>query len=160
MLLPVWTYVALTVLLLFVSLQTFDVRGAPRTRVAIVTAIDLVGYIITVYLISFLTYTPLDVDHVRGVQGRYFVIALPMAAIFIAATINVALRRGLIATMALTGSLISGIASFQALLEAHCQSPNELIGVTRAAMTPAIRTHRMFECLLAYARREGRTGLN
>ena len=78
--LPVWIYVALTVLLLFVSLQTFDVRGAPRTRVAIVTAIGLVGYVITVYLIFFLTYTPLDVDHVRGVQGRYFVIALPMAA--------------------------------------------------------------------------------
>jgi hypothetical protein len=66
--LPVWTYVALTVLLLFVSLQTFDVRGAPRTRVAIVTAIGLVCYIITVYLIFFLTYTPLDVDHVRGVK--------------------------------------------------------------------------------------------
>ena len=123
MLLPVWTYVALTVLLLFVSLQTFDVRGAPRTRVAIVTAIGLVGYVITVYLIFFLTYTTLDVDHVRGVQGRYFVIALPMAAIFIAATINVALPRGLIATMALTGSLISGIASFQALLEAHWSVP-------------------------------------
>jgi hypothetical protein len=46
-----------------------------------------------------------------------------MAAIFIAATINVALPRGLIATMALTGSLISGIASFQALLEAHWSVP-------------------------------------
>ena len=110
--LPVWTYVALTVLLVLMSLQTLDVYGALRTRVAIVTAIGLVGYVITVYLIFFLTYTPLDVDHVRGVQGRYFVIALPMAAIFIAATINVALPRGLIATMALTGSLISGIASF------------------------------------------------
>jgi len=47
-----------------------------------------------------------------------------MAAIFIAqATINVALPRSLIATMALTGSLISGIASFQALLEAHWSVP-------------------------------------
>jgi uncharacterized membrane protein len=121
--LPVWTYVAQTVLLVLLSLQTLDVGGALRARVAIVTAIGLVGYVITVYLIFFLTYTPLDVDHVRGVQGRYFVIALPMAAIFIAATINVALPRGLIATMALTGSLISGIASFQALLEAHWSVP-------------------------------------
>jgi uncharacterized membrane protein len=88
-----------------------------------VTGIGLIGYVITVYLIFFLTYTPLDVDHVRGVQGRYFVIALPMAAIFIAATINAALPRGLIATMALTGSLISGIASFQALLETHWSIP-------------------------------------
>ena len=35
------------------------------------------------YLIFYLTYTPLDVDHVRGVQGRYFVIVLPVAAIFV-----------------------------------------------------------------------------
>ena len=41
--LPVWIYVTLTVPLLFVSLQTFDVRGAPRTRVAIVTAIGLLA---------------------------------------------------------------------------------------------------------------------
>jgi uncharacterized membrane protein len=121
--LPVWTYVALTILLLFVPLQTLDVPSGLRARVAIVTGIGLIGYVITVYLIFFLTYTPLDVDHVRGVQGRYFVIALPMAAIFIAATINVALPRSLIATMALTGSLISGIASFQALLETHWSIP-------------------------------------
>ena len=43
----------------------------------------------TVYLIFFLIYTPLNVDHVRGVQGRYFVIALPMAANFIASMTNV-----------------------------------------------------------------------
>jgi hypothetical protein len=53
--LPVWTYVALTVLLVLMSLQTLDVYGALRTRVAIVTAIGLVGYVITVYLIFFLT---------------------------------------------------------------------------------------------------------
>jgi hypothetical protein len=68
--------------------------------------VALVGYVITVYLIFFLTYTPLDVDHVRGVQGRYFVIALPVAAIFIAAMTNVGLPCRVLATMALAGSLI------------------------------------------------------
>jgi uncharacterized membrane protein len=76
-----------------------------------------------VYLIFFLTYTPLDVDHVRGVQGRYFVIALPMAAIFVASMINVDLPRGGVAATAITGSLLSGITSFQALLEAHWSVP-------------------------------------
>src|SRR4029453_9511430 len=38
-------------------------------------------------------FTPLNVDHVRGVQGRYFVIALPIAAIFIASAINMDLPR-------------------------------------------------------------------
>jgi len=78
---------------------------------------------VTVYLIFFLTYTPLNVDHVRGVQGRYFVIALPMAAIFLASMINVDLPRGVLATTAITGSLLSGITSFQALLGAHWSVP-------------------------------------
>jgi hypothetical protein len=41
-----------------------------------------------VYLIFFLTYTPIDVDHVRGVQGRYFVIVLPVAAVFVATMVD------------------------------------------------------------------------
>jgi uncharacterized membrane protein len=118
-----WTYVVLTVLLLFVPLQTLHLHSGLRARVAVVTGVGLVGYVITVYLIFFLTYTPIDVDHVRGVQGRYFVIALPMAAIFIAAVTNVGLPCGVLVTIALSGSLISGIASFQALHEAHWSVP-------------------------------------
>jgi uncharacterized membrane protein len=87
--------------------------------VALGSALTFVGYITLVYLIFFITYTPVDLDHVRGVQGRYFVIALPLAAIFFAAVINVDLPRGVIATAAIAGSLLSGIASFQALLAAH-----------------------------------------
>jgi uncharacterized membrane protein len=69
------------------------------------------------------TYTPLNIDHVRGVQGRYFVIALPMAAIFVASVINSDLPRRVLATMAIAGSLLSGITSFQALLGAHWSVP-------------------------------------
>jgi hypothetical protein len=121
--LQAWSYVVLTVLLLCVSLETLNLHGGLRARVAITTGVALVGYVILVYLIFFLTYTPVDIDHVRGVQGRYFVVALPMAAIFVAATTNVGLSRGLLATTALAGSLISGIVSFQALLEAHWSVP-------------------------------------
>jgi hypothetical protein len=87
--------------------------------VAVLTGLAVLGYVLTVYLIFFLTYTPLNVDHVRGVQGRYFVIALPIAAIFLASAINIDLPRNVLATIALTGSLLSGLASFQALLGAH-----------------------------------------
>jgi hypothetical protein len=72
-----------------------------------------------VYLIFFLTYTPLDVDHVRGVQGRYFVIALPPAAIFVAGLINIELPRAIPAAIAIFGSMIAGIASVEALIRAH-----------------------------------------
>jgi uncharacterized membrane protein len=118
-----WTYSVLTAFLLLVPLQKLNLDGAVRARVAMITGLAVLGYVVTVYLIFFLTYTPLGVDHVRGVQGRYFVIALPVAAIFLASLANVGLPRGVLATTAITGSLLSGITSFQALLEAHWSVP-------------------------------------
>ncbi len=115
-LLPPWTYFMLTVILLLVPLQKLNLDGAVRAHVAVITGLAVLGYVVTVYLIFFLTYTPLNIDHVRGVQGRYFVIALPMAAIFLASMANVNLPRGVLATLAITGSLLSGITSFTALL--------------------------------------------
>jgi Predicted membrane protein (DUF2142) len=121
--LPPWVYVVITVLLLLVPLQKLNLDSAQRARVAIISGVAALGYVVTVYLIFFITYTPLDIDHVRGVQGRYFVIALPMAAIFLASMTNVDLPRGVLATMAIGGSLLSAIASFEALLGAHWSVP-------------------------------------
>ncbi len=118
-----WTYFVLTVILLLVPLQKLNLDGAVRARVAVITGLGVLGYIVTVYLIFFLTYTPINIDHVRGVQGRYFVIALPMAAIFLASTANIDLPRGVLAATAITGSLLSGITSFTALLGAHWSVP-------------------------------------
>jgi uncharacterized membrane protein len=103
-----------------VPLQKLNLDGAVRARVAMITGL---ADVVTVYLIFFLTYTPLGVDHVRGVQGRYCVIALPVAAIFLASLANLDLPRGVLATTAITGSLLSGITSFQVLLEAHWSVP-------------------------------------
>ena len=86
---------------------------------ALITGLTALAYIVMVYLIFYLTYTPIEMDHVRGVQGRYFVIALPVTAIFIAAVCNIGLPRGVLAATAITGSLLSGISTFEALLEAH-----------------------------------------
>src|SRR6266536_276091 len=122
-LLPTWTYFVLTIILLLVPLQKLNLDGTVRARVAVITGLAVLGYVVTVYLIFFLTYTPINIHHVRGVQGRYFVIALPMAAIFLASMINVDLPRGVLATTAIAGSLLSGITSFQALLGAHWSVP-------------------------------------
>jgi uncharacterized membrane protein len=122
-LLAPWTYVLLTVLLLLVTLQKLNLDGTVRARVAAISGLTLLAYVVMVYLIFFLVYTPVDIDHIRGVQGRYFVVALPMVAIFLAAIINVDLPRGVVATAALAGSLLSGVSSFQALLEAHWSPP-------------------------------------
>jgi uncharacterized membrane protein len=118
-LLPTWTYVALTGLLFLVPFQKLQVSGATRARVAVITGLVVLSYVILVYLIFFLTYTPLDVDHVRGVQGRYFVVVLPVAAIFVAIVVNRELPNAVPAAIAITGSMIAGIATVEALFRAH-----------------------------------------
>src|SRR4051812_4606391 len=118
-LLPTWTYVALTVLLFLVPFQKLQVSGATRARVAVITGLVVLSYVILVYLIFFLTYTPLDVDHVRGVQGRYFVVVLPVAAIFVATVVNRELPSAISSAIAITGSMIAGIATVEALFQAH-----------------------------------------
>jgi hypothetical protein len=117
--LPPWTYLVLTVLLLLMPLQKLPFDGATRARVAVIAGLTTLGYIVVVYLIFFLTYTPLDSPHVLGVQGRYFVIALPVAAIFLASLINLGLPRGTPALIGIIGSLIAGITTVQAVLQAH-----------------------------------------
>ena len=93
--------------------------GATRARVAVITGLVVLSYVILVYLIFFLTYTPLDVDHVRGVQGRYFVVVLPVAAIFVAIVVNRELPNVVPAAIGITGSMIAGIATVEALFRAH-----------------------------------------
>ena len=114
-----WTYLVLTILLILVPLQKLPLHGALRARVIVMTGLTVLGYVVLVYLIFFLTYTPLDVDHVRGVQGRYFVVVLPVTAIFIAAVVDLKLPDGLAAVIATAGAMISGIATVEALYRAH-----------------------------------------
>jgi hypothetical protein len=113
-----WTYIVLTALLLLVPLQKLPLGGT-RARAAIVTGFAVLSYFVLVYLIFFLTYTPVASPHVLGVQGRYFVIALPIAAIFMASLINLELLRGVPALVAITGSMIAGVTSVDAVLKAH-----------------------------------------
>jgi hypothetical protein len=112
-------YVVLTMLLLLVPLQKLPLVDATRARVMIISGLTALSYVVLVYLIFYLTYTPVDSDHVRGVQGRYFVIALPVAAIFIAGLANLELPSGMPAVIAIAGSMISGIATIEALFQAH-----------------------------------------
>jgi hypothetical protein len=59
-------------------------------------------------LSSLLSYTH-DGHHVRGAQGRYFVLALRVAAIFIAAVINRELPRGMPRRLRFPAQMIAGI---------------------------------------------------
>ena len=118
-LLPAWSYLAFTVFLFLVPIQKLQVSGATRARVAVISGLVVLSYVILVYLIFFLTYTPLNVDHVRGVQGRYFVIVLPVAAICVAMVINREFPSAMPAAIAITGGVIAGAATVEALFRAH-----------------------------------------
>jgi uncharacterized membrane protein len=118
-LLPTWTYLVLTALLFLVPLQKLQVSGATRARVAVISGLVVLSYVMLVYLIFYLTYTPLDVDHVRGVQGRYFVIVLPVAAILVATVMNRELPSTFPSAIAITGSVIAGVATVESLFRTH-----------------------------------------
>ena len=93
--------------------------GATRARVAVISGLVVLSYVMLVYLIFYLTYTPLDVDHVRGVQGRYFVIVLPVAAIFVATVMNCELPSTFPSAIAITGSVIAAVATVESLFRTH-----------------------------------------
>ena len=114
-----WTYLVLTVLLLLVPLQKVPLDGATRARVAVMTGLAALSYIVMVYLIFFPHLHACRFAHVLGVQGRYFVIALPMAAIFMASLINLELPRGMPPLIGIAGSMIAGITTGDAVLQAH-----------------------------------------
>jgi hypothetical protein len=109
-----WTYPALTVLLVA---SFFASLGADRTtgrRIAAAAALAALGYCFSVFLIFFLVWTALDATQIDGVQGRYFVAALPAAAAVPAAL----LRRGLSARMQMTIALAAAVISCAAAVEA------------------------------------------
>ena len=71
-----WIYVVLTILLVLVPIQRLHLDGATRARVMVITGLAALGYVAVVYLIFFLTYTPLGTlfrcraPRSRGVQAR------------------------------------------------------------------------------------------
>src|SRR5438445_11401184 len=113
-----WTYTVLTALLLLVPLQKLPLGGT-RARVAIMTGFAVLSYFVLVYLVFFLTYTPVVSPHVLGVQGRYFVIALPMAAIFMASLINLEFPHGVPALVAINDSMIAVVTSVVVVVNAQ-----------------------------------------
>jgi hypothetical protein len=107
--LPTWTYVVLTVLLVVVLLEKLKLEGAARARVILMTGLTV--------LFSPTHWSMLF--HVRGVQGGYFVIVLPVAAVFVAAIVDRDLPKTMPAAIAMAGSIIAGTATVEALFRAH-----------------------------------------
>jgi uncharacterized membrane protein len=111
-----WVYPAVSVLVLgsFFAPPAFAVSD--RYRIAAAAAVTAIAYIVVVFLISYLVFTPSDVDRVWGVQGRYFIPILPLIAIVLGLLAGRGLGEPATAAFALASSVLSGCASVEAHL--------------------------------------------
>jgi uncharacterized membrane protein len=100
-------------------LERIDLDHATRWRVAAVAALAALGYCAAVFLIFYLAWTPIATDRVHGIQGRYFTIALPPAAVAIAALAGHSPRQTVMAAIGVAAALISGGAMLQAVVRSQ-----------------------------------------
>jgi uncharacterized membrane protein len=111
-----WVYPAASLFLFATFLARLDLDSRQRRRVALVAGVTALTYCLAVYGIFYLFWTPTDSDHVHGVQGRYFVVALPAFAIAAAAILNRAPGQNVTAPLAIVGAMLSGAATIEAVL--------------------------------------------
>jgi uncharacterized membrane protein len=113
-----WVYPTVSALLLCTFLTRLPLAPAGRYQVATVAGITALVYIVVVYFIAYLVFTPLNAASVWGVQGRYFVPILSLVALLVAAVVNRALDERLSAGLAISAAVLSGGATVEAILRA------------------------------------------
>jgi Predicted membrane protein (DUF2142) len=111
-----WTYPVLTALLAASFVGPLEVDRATGRRIALACALAVAGYCFAVVFIFFLVWTAINATQIDGVQGRYFVPALPAVALATAALVRRGLSEKVRATIALSAGTLSGAASVQAVL--------------------------------------------
>jgi uncharacterized membrane protein len=112
-------YVALTALLAASAMVRLELDAGTRRRVATVAGVTVLGYGVTIFLIFYLAWTPVDAQFVHGVQGRYFTIVLPAAAVMVAALLARAPPQWITAALAVAGAVVSGIAMLDAIVRSQ-----------------------------------------
>jgi hypothetical protein len=112
-------YPVLGLALVVVSLESLSAEGWLRARLAAVSWVTVIAYSLAVFVIFFLIWTPIASERVEGIQGRYFLVALPLMAIGIASFVARGLPRQLLGATAVGGALISGIATIEALIRVN-----------------------------------------
>jgi uncharacterized membrane protein len=92
---------------------------ATRRRIAVFSWLSVLAYWAAIFLIFYLAWTPLETAWIHGIQGRYFTIILPPAALAIAATMNWAPRERITAAIAIAGAVLSGVAMIDAVIRSQ-----------------------------------------
>ncbi len=108
-------YPVVTGLLLASWLEPLGTDSALRVRVVVACALTIIAYILATLFVLFIAVTSTVDAVIAGLQGRYFLVVLPLFALMTAAILPRGLPR-LAATCAIAGTLISGCAVIEAIL--------------------------------------------
>jgi hypothetical protein len=107
-----------TVSLLLIA--TFPVRlgldPGTRRRIALLAGLSAIGYALALFLIFYVAWTPMTDDHIGGIQGRYFIVTLPLVALCVAALVNRAPHQRITTAAAVLAALVSGAATIEGIL--------------------------------------------
>jgi Predicted membrane protein (DUF2142) len=113
-----WSYPAISFLLALTFVARIDFEPAARRRIALVSAVTILGYCLAVFVIFFVAFTPTSAERILGLQGRYFIVIVPLLALIASAIIDRDLGR-VAAAAAMAGSLVSAAAMLEALWRVH-----------------------------------------
>jgi uncharacterized membrane protein len=111
-------YPVIAVLLILASLGAIKVDGETRRRIAWIAALTTFGYFNFVAYLLFVTSTPTQADRLLGIQGRYYVMLVPLLALVLAAMLRRAPTR-LVPAAAIACALVSSIATVEAVLRSE-----------------------------------------
>ena len=84
-------YPIISVLLVITFFDELGFDRPARRRIAIVSAVTILGYCLAVCIIFFITLTPSNADRILGLQGRYFIVVLPLIALSMSAVVTAVL---------------------------------------------------------------------
>jgi uncharacterized membrane protein len=90
--------------------------GPARWRVATVSAFALGGYVLAVCTIFYLSWTPIGAEKIWGLQGRYFLPALPLLVATVTATVNRGFGARVTAPTAIIGAVLSCAMTIEVII--------------------------------------------
>ena len=114
-----WVYPTVSVLLVASFFAPLPLPRAKRYQVAAASVVTSTVYVLAVYFIFYMTWTPVDEDWIWGVQGRYFVVLLAPIALAWTALVNWGPGEMTRSAIAISGAALSGAAVVEALVRAN-----------------------------------------
>jgi uncharacterized membrane protein len=113
-----WVYPIVSLLLVLTFFDRLEFGRTTRWKVASIAAFTAFCYCLAVFGTFFITLTPSTAERIHGLQGRYFIVILPLLALGVSAVVNRGLGRAG-APVAIASAFISAAAMMEALWRAH-----------------------------------------